>query len=149
MIKNITTTQSGGRIVHIDTPHIYLAEETDADGNIIPGSRECVVRDPKASTPQTPAKTTEAPQEPNEGGCGGCRKPTLAELVKGAYKLFKAVEEQIDVDDDVIAERKAICLPCQHNDIGRCQSCGCIIWAKIRTAGDACPEGLWESVPKP
>ena len=145
-MQYVRANKSGGRIIHIDTPHILFHEETDADGNIIPGSRECVVRDPKANTPQTTAKTTEAPHGPTEGGCGGCRKPTLAQLVRGAYKLFRAVEEHIDVDDTTIAERKAVCLPCQHNDIGRCQSCGCILWAKIRTAGDACPEGLWSRV---
>ncbi len=146
MTRYVKATESGGRIVHIDNPHIDFHEEVDRNGEIVDGTRTCVVRDPKAQTPQTPAKPTEAPDKPTEGGCGGCSKPTIAQLVKGAYKLLKAVEEHIDVDERTIAERKAICEPCQHNDIGRCQSCGCILWAKIRTAGDVCPEELWGSV---
>lgn len=146
LMQYVRVNQTGGRIVHIDTPHLLLHEETYADGNIIPGRRQCVVRDPQANTPHTPAKTAEAQPGANEGGCPGCRKPRLAELVAGAYKLFKAIEGKTDVDDQTISERKEICLPCQHNDIGHCQSCGCIIWAKIRAAGDACPEGLWGSV---
>ena len=95
----------------------------------------------------TPPIKSESNSEKKEG-CGGCKKLTLIEKLRGAIKLNKAFNDNTDVSTDVIEHRKAICQQCEHNDIGRCEPCGCIIWAKIRFGGEACPHNHWAAVEK-
>ncbi len=68
----IKPTPTGGRIVHIDTPHIFLHEETDADGNIV--SRKCEVRTPSRGLGDTIAKATDALRIRKCRGCKGRQK---------------------------------------------------------------------------
>jgi hypothetical protein len=44
---------------------------------------------------------------------------------------------------DTVDERRAHCDPCEHNKMGICKRCGCIIQAKTRLANQRCPIGLW------
>jgi len=44
---------------------------------------------------------------------------------------------------DTVSERRAYCDPCEHNKMGICKRCGCIIQAKARLANQRCPIGLW------
>ena len=44
---------------------------------------------------------------------------------------------------DTVEERLAHCDSCEHNKMGICKRCGCIIQAKTRLAGQRCPIGLW------
>jgi len=39
--------------------------------------------------------------------------------------------------------RRAHCDPCEHNKMGICKRCGCLIKAKTRLANQRCPIGLW------
>ena len=54
---------------------------------------------------------------------------------------------------DILAEREATCRACPEwdaealNATGRCRKCGCLTWAKIRMATEACPLGKWQAVP--
>jgi len=45
---------------------------------------------------------------------------------------------------ETVDERRANCDPCEHNKMGICKRCGCIIQAKTRLANQRCPIGLWE-----
>lgn len=40
-------------------------------------------------------------------------------------------------------DRLAHCEPCEHNKMGICKRCGCIVKAKVRFANQRCPIGLW------
>jgi hypothetical protein len=44
---------------------------------------------------------------------------------------------------NTIEERRSFCDPCEHNKMGICKRCGCIIAAKTRFKGQKCPIGLW------
>ena len=71
-------------------------------------------------------------------GCGGKKS-----IPKGIIGLAKA-EFGIDkASEEVIAERKAICMSCALNDIGRCSKCNCYLYAKIRIRKEKCPEHKW------
>lgn len=72
-------------------------------------------------------------------GCGGKRKiqKGIVGLAKAEFKINRASEE-------IIAERKEICMACKYNDIGRCERCNCYLYAKIRIKGEKCPENLWK-----
>jgi len=72
-------------------------------------------------------------------GCGGKRK-----IPKGIIGLAKAEFGINKASEDLIAERKAICMRCEHNDIGRCERCNCYLYAKIRIKGEKCPENKWK-----
>jgi len=71
-------------------------------------------------------------------GCGGKKN-----MPKGIVGLAKA-EFGIDkASEEVIAERKAVCMSCALNDIGRCSKCNCYLYAKIRIKNEKCPENKW------
>lgn len=40
-------------------------------------------------------------------------------------------------------KRKRICLSCEHFDFGRCNSCGCVLYAKVKIRGEHCPIKKW------
>lgn len=40
-------------------------------------------------------------------------------------------------------QRLKACAACEHNALGICKKCGCIIQAKIRIAKSRCPLGFW------
>jgi len=42
-----------------------------------------------------------------------------------------------------VEDRRSLCDPCEHNKMGICRRCGCIIAAKTRFANQKCPIGLW------
>ena len=73
-------------------------------------------------------------------------KSSIASKAKGAAKLVQT-ELGINIADPAtIAARKAICVPCDLNDIGRCMGkvgCKCYLWSKIRIPKEQCPKGLW------
>ncbi|MBA7630060.1 hypothetical protein ES703_37568 [subsurface metagenome] len=71
-------------------------------------------------------------------GCGGKK-----DIPKGIIGLAKA-EFGIDrASEELIAERKAVCMSCDLNDIGRCFKCNCYLYAKIRIRKEKCPENKW------
>ena len=81
-------------------------------------------------------------EPPKADPCNTCgsKKPGK---IKGALNLLKA---ELGVDyagDETVADRKAKCESCEHNDIGRCNACGCYLWAKVRSKKQTCPAGKW------
>jgi hypothetical protein len=42
-----------------------------------------------------------------------------------------------------VEERLSQCDPCEHNKLGICKRCGCVIQGKTRLANQKCPIGLW------
>ena len=42
-----------------------------------------------------------------------------------------------------VDERLEFCSSCEHNKLGICRKCGCIIQAKARLGNHYCPIGLW------
>ena len=42
-----------------------------------------------------------------------------------------------------VEERLSYCNDCEHNKMGICKRCGCIIQGKTRLADQRCPIGLW------
>ena len=42
-----------------------------------------------------------------------------------------------------VEERLGFCSSCEHNKLGICRKCGCIIQGKTRLADQRCPIGLW------
>ena len=45
--------------------------------------------------------------------------------------------------ENTVDERLAHCEACEHNKMGICKRCGCIVKAKARFANQRCPIGLW------
>jgi hypothetical protein len=46
--------------------------------------------------------------------------------------------------EKIAMDRAVICGTCDDNVNGRCQLCGCIIIAKIRSEYSCCPASKWE-----
>ena len=44
---------------------------------------------------------------------------------------------------ETVEERLSHCTDCEHNKMGICKRCGCIIQAKTRLSNQQCPIGLW------
>ena len=42
-----------------------------------------------------------------------------------------------------VEERLSYCNDCEHNKMGICKKCSCIIQGKTRLADQRCPIGLW------
>lgn len=42
-----------------------------------------------------------------------------------------------------VEERLSHCEPCEHNKLGICKKCGCVVKLKARLAHTWCPIGLW------
>jgi hypothetical protein len=60
-----------------------------------------------------------------------------AQLVKAELGLDKAPEE-------LVQERKAICLACENYDFGVCvKKCRCYLAAKVKLKNEKCPVGKW------
>ena len=57
---------------------------------------------------------------------------------KAEFRIGRAADQQIQV-------RKAACMACDQNDLGRCRAkgCGCYLYDKIRIASERCPKGEW------
>ena len=140
MEQTVRKTSSGGMHIVNDTPHLFLDEVVDANGEIV--SRQCEVRDPSAGKPKTdrPAK---------KEGCGGCgKKNNLVRMIKGAVAFTKANLGIDAADDDTIDKRLAICQSCQDNNRWHCEDCGCIISEKVRLKSQECPQLKWLVVEK-
>lgn len=45
--------------------------------------------------------------------------------------------------DKVKEERLAICKACQHNKMGVCSKCGCVLRLKTQWKTTKCPVGKW------
>jgi len=79
-------------------------------------------------------------------GCQGCsdtKGANRGSISKGLVGLAKAQFGIGRAPDKLVADRKAICMGCPANDIGRCAKCGCYIHAKIRIRKEACPLRRW------
>lgn len=63
--------------------------------------------------------------------------------IMGGMQLAKAHLGIATPSATTVEQRKAICEGCSKNDLGRCSSCGCYLWAKIRAKNDKCPIGKW------
>lgn len=46
----------------------------------------------------------------------------------------------------VFDERMEICKACEHNKIGICTKCHCVLKAKTKAEGSACPVGKWHEI---
>jgi len=44
---------------------------------------------------------------------------------------------------ETVEERLGHCSGCEHNKLGVCKRCGCVIQAKTRLKNQKCPIGLW------
>ena len=71
-------------------------------------------------------------------GCGGKKN-----IPRGIIGLAKAEFGFDKASEALIAERKAVCMSCDLNDIGRCSECNCYLYAKIRIKKEKCPENKW------
>jgi hypothetical protein len=47
-----------------------------------------------------------------------------------------------------VEERVSICEKCEHNAVGICKKCGCIIYLKTQMMSSACPIGKWSVMRK-
>lgn len=44
---------------------------------------------------------------------------------------------------ETVQDRLSYCDPCDHNKLGICKQCGCLIQGKTRLADTSCPMGWW------
>ena len=44
---------------------------------------------------------------------------------------------------ETVETRKAECMACPDNDLGRCLKCGCYLYSKVRVRDERCPIGKW------
>jgi len=97
----------------------------------------------------SPKPSAKSPEKKKDCGCSKKKKETsvpkttLLDKAKGAVKLAKAELGVDDVSLEVLTERRTICNTCDKNDFGRCQECGCYLWAKTRLKSEKCPIGSW------
>lgn len=63
-------------------------------------------------------------------------------FVKAASKFAAGGFKRVSLE--VLEERKAICLQCEHYVTGRCAKCGCYIKAKASWQSEECPIGKWK-----
>jgi len=75
------------------------------------------------------------------GSCKGCGDKK--NIPKGIVGLAKAEFGFDRASEELITDRKAICMSCDLNDIGRCFKCNCYLYAKIRIRKEKCPENKW------
>jgi len=94
-----------------------------------------------------PQPTNLAPKKTasSSAGCQSCSDTAAkrGSISKGLVGLAKAQFGIGRAPDELIANRKAICMNCPANDIGRCAKCGCYIHAKIRIRKEVCPIRRW------
>jgi hypothetical protein len=70
-------------------------------------------------------------------------------ISNGFTGLAKAAIGNDRAPSDKVKSRRTICLKCPQAVVFsevlpiRCKSCGCILMAKTRIAGEKCPEGKW------
>lgn len=48
--------------------------------------------------------------------------------------------------EEIKNERLAICQSCQHNKLGVCSKCGCVLRLKTQWKTTKCPVGKWGPV---
>ncbi|MEM9882481.1 MAG: hypothetical protein AAF800_06170 [Planctomycetota bacterium] len=83
---------------------------------------------------------------------------TLRTTVRGALGLTKAAFDLEPVDDETRQTRRRACAACPAATVtrrlgtlplsvltpaSRCSACKCLLSAKTRVAGEACPRGHW------
>ena len=61
----------------------------------------------------------------------------------GAINTAKAYLGIDPATPETMKARWAICSKCEHNDLGRCNLCGCGVSEKLRLASQSCPIMLW------
>lgn len=81
-----------------------------------------------------PKPVQEAVEQPKLG---------LGATIVGAAKMAASHLGLGAASDDVVASRTRMCMACPQNDLGRCASCGCYLWAKVRQSKETCPLGKW------
>jgi len=47
---------------------------------------------------------------------------------------------------DIFSDRYEICKSCEHNKLGICEKCGCVLKAKTKSEDSECPVGKWKTV---
>jgi len=67
----------------------------------------------------------------------------IGATISGAAKLLTTHLGIDAADESVVANRTRLCKACPKNDLGRCTSCGCYLWAKVRKAKESCPLRKW------
>lgn len=72
----------------------------------------------------------------------------LAKVVHGAVGIAKAVTGTGGASKELIAQRLAICAPCEHavtvaGIFRKCSICGCATAAKVRNVDERCPDKRW------
>ncbi len=86
----------------------------------------------------TTVRQEEQSQEPQEQPSVG-----VVGAIAGAAKLAASHLGINATDESKLSQRTAICNKCPKNDLGRCSSCGCYLWSKVRQANERCPIGKW------
>jgi hypothetical protein len=103
-------------------------------------------------------QAAKVPQVPNEikhicnrSAMGA--KPEPATIGQQAYNVAGAIGrvaaaaltgQQVRVDDETLAARRATCETCDHLKGPKCDLCGCYYSVKITLATERCPIGKWE-----
>jgi hypothetical protein len=69
----------------------------------------------------------------------------MSKIAHGAVGIAKAVTGTGGASDETIKARTAICNACPKAQLAagamqRCTLCGCATWAKVRNAGEQCPD---------
>lgn len=85
------------------------------------------------------------PPLPPSDGCGGCK--SLFRKLAGGVKLAAVDLGLIGATPEPErAARQEACEGCEAFDFGLCRDCGCVLWAKVRVAGEQCPRGRWTAL---
>jgi len=67
-------------------------------------------------------------------------KASIADGVVGLGKWLLRIDRSAPW---TIVKREALCSVCPERVRERCGNCGCLIYAKVRVAGESCPIGRW------
>lgn len=123
-----------------------LGEVTEERQTPIPPRPAPVARPATQPTPEA----AEAAQRQREAALAeqqarheAARPGAWERLRKGAAGLTKVALHIDRSDDDLIAERKAICEGCEHLKGNTCDLCGCWYSQKVKLAHETCPASKW------
>ena len=87
--------------------------------------------------------------------CGKSQPVPIRDAASAARKTVSALAGNNRATPDQIEERATLCRECPSKQrkhgidwcgdplIKTAETCGCVVWAKSRVAGEECPQGKW------
>jgi hypothetical protein len=125
----------GGKSMHakiMPSKQVIVRLEADDMPLFMRKPEQNAVEQPQSEVAEPPQ--VEAVEQPKLG---------LGATIAGAAKMAASHLGLGAASVEVVSSRTKVCMGCPKNDLGRCSSCGCYLWAKVRQSKETCPIGKW------